>query len=231
MSDRGADEPGVLVTGVVANSPASKAGLAANDVIVLVDGEPIHAPIDVSVVVQRKPVGTHVIVSGVRGNQFRQFDATLEAVAPPSQLLRNQLVGKSAPPWVGIAAAPNQPVPTLDQYRGRPLVLMFWRPECGQCPKVVAAANQWHVQHRGRLHVLGVASIAPSAIAAESTRLGVGYPSISDPQGLVALGYGAINVPLCTLIDATGVIRDVFLGAGAEDIGHMQRTIASLLGS
>lgn len=224
------DEPGVLVTGVVANSPAAKVGIRAQDRIILVDGDSVAAPAELIAIVQPRPEGSHAVVSVARDNKIIPFDVTLELVASPSQLLRDQLVGKPAPAWVGVMPPPGQVAPTVEQYRGKPLLLTFWGPECPLCPQVLATANQWHTQYSKKLNVVGIAPIPTGTLQAEVKRLGIRYTNLSDLVGLISLAYGAFKAPQLVLIDANGVIRDLCVGSSAVDISNVQKTLESMLG-
>ena len=84
---------GVLVLGVVAGSPAEQAGLQPTrrhsltgaielgDVIVAVDGEPVHRPVDLFRQLDRKSVGDTVKITVTRGKDRRDLSVTLAPLA------------------------------------------------------------------------------------------------------------------------------------------------------
>jgi membrane-associated protease RseP (regulator of RpoE activity) len=68
---------GALISRVEADSPASKAGLMAGDVIISIGGERVEDPYDASRTIRRKPAGAVEIVV-VRDKQEKTFTAQLE---------------------------------------------------------------------------------------------------------------------------------------------------------
>jgi S1-C subfamily serine protease len=71
------DQSGAVVSGVVANGPAAKAGMQAGDKIVAVDGRPISSSDDVSAAVAAHQPGEHATVTVVRGGNRRTLTVTL----------------------------------------------------------------------------------------------------------------------------------------------------------
>ena len=90
---------GARVAQVIDGSPAARAGLRANDVVVAIDGSPVMLRDQVGAAVQRQPVGTTFTVGVDRNGKQRTLDVT-SAAAPSGQLR-----GK---PYFGIAAATEQ---------------------------------------------------------------------------------------------------------------------------
>ncbi len=83
----GLKEPrGAIVTSVEPDSPAAKAGLAAGDVVLGIDGKAIEGATDLPRLVASHKPGTSVTLDVARGGERRSVAATLaEAPAPPSQ--------------------------------------------------------------------------------------------------------------------------------------------------
>jgi membrane-associated protease RseP (regulator of RpoE activity) len=67
----------VVVTEVVANSPAANAGLNRDDVIVAVDDQPVKAPADLREAVQKAGPGKEVTLQVARGAERTSLKATL----------------------------------------------------------------------------------------------------------------------------------------------------------
>ena len=72
---------GILVTSVNDNSPASKAGLKAGDIITAVDGEKVDSPGDISRAINKKEDGP-VTLTVVRDRNTRSVTVTPEKPAP-----------------------------------------------------------------------------------------------------------------------------------------------------
>jgi thiol-disulfide isomerase/thioredoxin len=223
------DEPGVLVTAVVADSPAEKGGLRARDIVVLIDDDPVNAPSEVSYLVQSKEVGTDAVVSAVRDGKFLRFKLRLASIPTPSEQLRRQFVGRPAPAWVGAfdgAIEVHWPLSKVEQ--GSPRLLVFWRPDCPLCPSALPHANRWHAQYKDKLTVLGIAAVGPGEVAREATKLGIQFPTLADPRVSVTLAHHATVVPTMFLIDGGGIVRDALVGAEPVELERMQGAIKAL---
>jgi serine protease Do len=70
-------DTGAVVTEVVPNSPAAKAGLKRDDVITAVEDRPVRAPADLRDAVQKAGTGKEVAVQVVRGKEKLSVVATL----------------------------------------------------------------------------------------------------------------------------------------------------------
>ena len=73
----GAKDGGVLITSVSENSPASKAGLKAGDIITTLDGEKVKSPGDLSQALSKKEVGD-VTLTIIRDHATRTITLTPE---------------------------------------------------------------------------------------------------------------------------------------------------------
>ena len=69
---------GVVVTRVVADSPAERAGIEDGDVIVKWNGRPIDAPSDLTFAVVMAPIGSHVPLVVMRGGKPIELTVTVE---------------------------------------------------------------------------------------------------------------------------------------------------------
>jgi putative serine protease PepD len=78
-----ATQPGALVQGVAAGSPAAVAGLRAGDLITSVDGGAIHGPSALIAVIAAHKPGEKLTLQVQRGSSALSITATL--VAQPSQ--------------------------------------------------------------------------------------------------------------------------------------------------
>ena len=77
-------DAGVFIGGVVAGSPADKAGLKAKDVIVDVEGTPITTNGQLVQLIQAKPPGTQVKISIFRGTNKSTVIVTLGSTPMPT---------------------------------------------------------------------------------------------------------------------------------------------------
>jgi cytochrome c biogenesis protein CcmG/thiol:disulfide interchange protein DsbE len=98
---------------------------------------------------------------------------------------------------------------TLDELRGRPVVLNFWASWCLPCREEAAMLTKLAADHADRgVVVIGVFYQDDAGSAADfMRRYGQTYPGLLDPSGRTALDYGVFGIPETYFIDADGVIR------------------------
>ena len=101
LSAFGPPGSGALVSVVVPRSPAATAGLHPADVVIAVDGRPVHGRNDVRRLMATRAPGERVVVATLRGGQPR--DVTVITALRP---------GESAPPNAPPPAPPAEPGPT-----------------------------------------------------------------------------------------------------------------------
>jgi cytochrome c biogenesis protein CcmG/thiol:disulfide interchange protein DsbE len=117
---------------------------------------------------------------------------------------------------------------SLDELRGRPVVLNFWASWCLPCrdeaPMLTALAEEYAA---AGLMVIGIVynDDAPHAIDFMS-RYGQTYPGLLDPSQRTALDYGVFGIPETYFIDAGGIIRGRSIGPlVASELRHALETI------
>ncbi len=59
-------------------------------------------------------------------------------------------------------------------------------------------------------------------------RLKIKGTVVRDEDGGVSSEYGAEAIPMIVLIDAKGIVRNVFVGGGEEELEHLQSAIEKL---
>jgi peroxiredoxin len=104
-------------------------------------------------------------------------------------------------PWRAEAPAPGfaardlgGAMRTSAEFRGRPLLVYFFEPDCDACPEVGDLVRDVQVRHRDQLAVIGVASRGDR----ESLRLyanerGLRFPILLDPERRVRRSFGAVQ--------------------------------------
>jgi thiol-disulfide isomerase/thioredoxin len=163
-----------------------------------------------------------------------RFTLHLKSFPKPVELLRQQFVGKPAPALSGMQRGPEESPSahslglSKDQL-GKPIVLVFWRPDCRECPVTLPHVNHWYSQYKGRLTVIGIAVVEPGEVAGEAKKLGIQYPTFADPHGTTTLAYSATLVPTLFLIDAAGIVRGVLIGSEPAELSRMQSAIKAMV--
>jgi serine protease Do len=92
---------GILITSVVENSPAAKAGLKAGDVITAVDGEKVDSPGDVTRAINKKEDGS-ITLTVVRDHNSRSVTVTPEKSPQSSGDVRTIVVPRIEIPAITV---------------------------------------------------------------------------------------------------------------------------------
>ena len=121
-------------------------------------------------------------------------------------------VGQSAPDF-SLPDLSGKPV-KLSDFRGRLTLVLFWRPGCGFCQRMLPDLLAWEEKPpEGAPNLLVVSSES----VADNQALGLRAPVLLDQDGMgVGSQFGATGTPMAVLVDAEGKIAsEVMAGAPA----------------
>jgi methylamine dehydrogenase accessory protein MauD len=102
---------------------------------------------------------------------------------------------------------------SLEEFRGRRLLLVFSDPDCGPCEELAPALEQFH-RGPGGVRVLMVSRRDPEANRRKCAELGLTFPVVLQRHWEISLLYAKFATPVAYLIDEQGVLAtDVVIGA------------------
>jgi peroxiredoxin len=101
---------------------------------------------------------------------------------------------------------------TLNELRGRRVLLVFSDPECVPCEELAPRLEELHLRRRD-LQVVVVSRREIDANRAKAAKLGLSFPIVLQRQWEISREYGMFATPIGYLIDEQGIIvRDVAVG-------------------
>lgn len=127
--------------------------------------------------------------------------------------IKTGTVGKPAPAFA-LPSLTGSETLSLDQYKGKIVVLNFWASWCIPCKEENPALTDVWERYRGTDVVLiGVVfQDSPDAARDYTTRLGNTWASALDGDGRMALSYGVFGPPETYFIGADGIIAGRHIG-------------------
>ena len=123
---------------------------------------------------------------------------------------------------------------TLDQFRGKVVLLNFWATWCGPCRVEMPAMEQlYRTLPRGEFEILAVSTDAQGATVTRpfQKRMGFTFPILHDSEYRVGLAYGARTIPVTFMVDRQGVVRQKIFGARDWDSPEARDLIQALMKS
>jgi thiol-disulfide isomerase/thioredoxin len=224
------EEPGVLVRGVIPGSPAERAGLANNDVIVSVEGVTVGRPAELIAEIAGRHAGDRVAVAFQRGGADRLVAVTLEPLPNEESMMQRRYLGAPAPAFGELKTVQGSVDPDLGSLRGKVVVLEFWASWCAPCRLTAPLLTAWNDRHGAEgLRVLGVTSDPVELAAHGAAEASMSYAVFSDTSGATIRGYRAFALPTLFVIDRRGVVRDVMVGLSTARLRQIDHLLVELL--
>ena len=140
-------------------------------------------------------------------------------------------IGAPAPPYRAATLAGDSV--SLEELRGKVVLLNIWATWCAPCRDEIPVLQALHEQYGSTgLEILGVSVDARGEerrIREFASGIGMTYPIWLDPDERVSTVYRAIGVPSTYLIDRDGVLRWRRIGPIAEGDTAFIRVLSETL--
>jgi peroxiredoxin len=152
-------------------------------------------------------------VGGAAGSRHGQSRLTTRPLAR-SHLNRDGLPAGTLAPTFRLPSLSGGEV-ALEDFRGRPLLLVFSDPTCEPCDRLATELEGVHQRLTG-LQVLMISRGDRDANRAKVLRHGLTFPVVLQRHWEISRAYGMFATPIAYLIDPQGVITaDVAVGIDA----------------
>jgi peroxiredoxin len=120
----------------------------------------------------------------------------------------------------------------LSQLRGAPVLLNFYNSTCAWCQtEMPRLADVYRRQEEVSVQFLGIVTADDRATAvafANNKRLE--FPIVLDSEHEVCTAYAIERVPTLILVDAEGIVTQVYEGASEQLAGVVEQTILAAAG-
>jgi peroxiredoxin len=114
---------------------------------------------------------------------------------------------------------------SLDEYRGRKVLLVFSDPNCGPCQALVPQLERAH-SRGGNVQILMVSRGDVEANRAKAAEHGLTFPVVLQKQREISRQYAMFATPIAYLIDEEGIIASD-VATGAEPILALLWSVAA----
>ena len=205
----------IIIFTVRPGGPAELAGLKKDDEIIAVDGKPLANLTTTEVASLLTTTREAPVLLRIRRGS-KEFEVTVQR-ASMERIYNLPPRGKPAPSF----ALPdtNGKTVSLEEFKGRPVIVTFWATWCGPCVAESDELNKLARKYE-RLVILGLdVDDKPDALQQFLQKRPLSYTVLKAGKidGPVATSYGVTGLPLTVVIAANGLVDFVAAGGVTED--------------
>lgn len=213
-----------LISDVIPNTPAQKAGLRPGDIVVRVDGQVIGTATDLIAAVSNRKPGAKVQIVVERFHAKKTIPVVLEAKPGPSEMLRRRFLDQPASEFA-LRQVGGSSV-SLSDLRGEVVVVEHFATWCRVCRSTFQTLSE--LSDRGAV-VLALSGESLDKLRAFIKEEKPPFVVLSDIGSRVQSRYDARAVPVHMVIDREGIIRHIGVGGSAAELDRLLDATARAL--
>lgn len=163
---------------------------------------------------------------------FPSLNSWMRGVALAGALAMTSMVGASASraPTFALPSRSGDTV-SLDQLKGKVVMLNFWASWCGPCRQEMPLLDQMHKRYSALGFTMVGVNVDTNSKDAEDwlSKTPVSFPVLFDRESKVSKMYEVSAMPSTVFIDRHGNVRSLHRGYKAGDEGEYLNQIRALL--
>jgi thiol-disulfide isomerase/thioredoxin len=212
---------------IIKLSPAEKAGLQAGDVVTQLDGIHATGARELVTYIRAHHPGDTLSFVVDRAGTSKTFDVQIALRPPIEDLVAAELTGNPAPAFAAQRASGPHST-SLADLKGQVVLIEFWATWCGPCTIAQPYLDKWQATYGPK--GLRVVAITNESVATVTEYLATHWFSYSigiDADGEISASYMVPGTPTLVVIDRSGIVRRVHVGAG--EVWTLESMIQQLL--
>jgi peroxiredoxin len=111
---------------------------------------------------------------------------------------------------------------SLDGFRGRDTLVLFWNPGCGFCQQILDRLKTW--ERKRSSGDRGLLIVSTGSVEANRA-MGFSSPLVLDQSGEIMNAFGADGTPMAILVDAEGRVASAVASGTEEVLALVSRTV------
>ncbi len=227
--EKSPDEQGVLIKKSVEGTPAFKAGLKSQDIVVSVDETKVMTPEALIELIVSKGVGHSVKVKFLRKKNLMEVVLKLEAMPGMLDLAKRNLLEEKAPK---INLKNLNPLSTSKKWKldtSKAKIIEFWATWCGACLQAHPAINEFVKKHHKSVQFISVSTEKTIKIKKylnkDKSKVNKEIIYLNDEGSTLDDKYFVPALPMFFVLDKNNIIKHISIGTGENLLKVFQMAI------